>query len=180
MESAAHSQEWFIDQVREHQARLRASIRALGVRAEAVDDIAQDVFVIAWQKMTDFGPGGDFGLWVIEIARRLVANERRKEARQRRILAGEVTDRLLQISAETDGPMEQLARDEELGALQTCLEGLPSNSRQMIRWRYFDQFTPGAIAGLVGLTPNNVRQSLLRLRRVLLQCVEKRLLCRER
>ena len=72
---------WFIDQVREHQARLRASIRALGVRAEAVDDFAQDTLFLAWQKRAEFAPTGEFGAWVVQIARRLVANERRKEGR---------------------------------------------------------------------------------------------------
>ena len=40
---------WFTDQVRREQARLRALIRALGVRAEAVDDLAQEAFSPASQ-----------------------------------------------------------------------------------------------------------------------------------
>src|SRR5205807_5867899 len=97
--SPPHDQVWFIDRVREHQARLRASIRALGVRAESVDDIAQDALVLAWEKLAQFDPGGDFGAWVMQIARRLVANERRKQARHSRILAGEVTDILMRLGA---------------------------------------------------------------------------------
>ena len=70
---------WFLEQVQREQSRLRSSIRTLGVRAEAVDDIAQDALVIALTKLEDFDRGGDFGAWVRQIARRLVANERRKE-----------------------------------------------------------------------------------------------------
>lgn len=176
MESPARDRAWFIDRVRECQARLRASIRALGVRAEAVDDIAQDVFVLAWQKLVEFDHSGEFGAWVVQIARRLVANERRKEARRNRILAGEVTDLMLRLAPEAEGPLTRLERDEALTALRTCLGELPTHGREMIQWRYFDHLSPGAIAGHLGRPSNYVRQSLLRLRRLLLECVEHRLL----
>jgi RNA polymerase sigma-70 factor, ECF subfamily len=167
--------EWFMDRVREHQARLRASIRALGVRAEAVDDIAQDALVLAWEKLREFEPGGDFGAWVREIARRLVANERRKDARRNRLLAGEVTDLMLRMQPASEEPLARLERDESLSALRSCLGELPAASREMIRLRYFDQLSPGAIAGHLGCESNSVRQALLRLRRALLGCVEHRL-----
>src|SRR5215469_8480702 len=161
----------FIDLVREHQARLRASIRALGVRPEAVDDVAQEVFLLAWQKRADFG-FGDFGAWLMEMARRLVANERRKESCHRRILAGEVTDLLLQSLPEEDRPVDYLVRAEEVDALKNCLDKLPSKGRQMIQWRYFDQLAPATIADRLGRPSNYARQALLRLRRLLLQCVQ--------
>jgi RNA polymerase sigma-70 factor (ECF subfamily) len=173
MEPAPKDRAWFIAQVREHQARLRASIRALGVRVEAVDDLAQDALVLAWQKLGEFD-GVHFGSWVGEIARRLVANERRKEARRSRILSGEVTDLLLRLNPEPDAPLSRLERDEALTALRACLGELPPPGRELIRMRYFDQLTPGAIAGRLGRPSNYVRQSLLRLRRTLLECVEHR------
>jgi RNA polymerase sigma-70 factor (ECF subfamily) len=155
---------------------VRASIRALGVRAEAVDDVAQDALVLAWQKLAEFEPGGEFGAWVVQIARRLVANERRKEARRSRILAGEVTDLLLQLAPEADAPLTRLERAEALAALRGCLGELPSPGRELIRWRYFDHLSPGTIAGHLGRSSNYVRQSLLRLRRALSECLEHRLL----
>jgi len=175
MSSPAQDRAWFIDQVREHQARLRASIRALGVRTEAVDDFAQDTLFLAWQKRAEFDPTGEFGAWVVQIARRLVANERRKEGRRSRILAGEVTDLMLQLAQKADGPLTCLERAEALTALQSCLGELQPQAREMIRWRYFDQLSPGAIAGHMGRSSNYVRQGLLRLRRTLSECLEHRL-----
>jgi RNA polymerase sigma-70 factor (ECF subfamily) len=70
----------------------------------------------------------------------------------------------------------RLEPDESLSALRACLSELPATSREMIRRRYFDQLSPGAIAGHLGCQSNSVRQTLLRLRRALLECVEHRLL----
>ena len=168
-------QTWFIAQVRQHQSRLRASIRSLGVRAEAVDDIAQDALLLAWEKMANFSYGSDFGAWVVQIARRLVANERRKEARRSRILAGEVTDLLLRLHSEGNDPAGRLQRGEEVVALKTCLEELAPHAREIIRLRYFEDLSPGAIASRLDRPSSAVRQFLLRLRRMLLECVEGRL-----
>src|SRR5262245_30961584 len=88
--------ESFSKLVREHQAGLRAFIRALGVEADWVDDLAQETFVVAFQKRQQFENGKDFGKWLRGIARNLVANERRKEARRARILHGPFTDTLLE------------------------------------------------------------------------------------
>jgi RNA polymerase sigma-70 factor (ECF subfamily) len=165
---------WFIEQVRQHQAQLRAAVRALGVRADAVDDFAQDVLVLAWEKRDTFA-GGEFGAWVKEIARRLVANERRKEARRSRLQEGEVTDFLLRRAASPAGPLARLEHDEALSALRGCCDELPPDSRELIRLRYFDQLAPGAIAGRLGRPSGYVRQSLLRIRRQLLDCMEHRL-----
>jgi len=173
--SVTHDQAWFIAQVRQHQARLRASIRALGVRAEAVDDIAQDTLLLAWQKVAEFGPGGDFGAWVAQIARRLIANERRKDARQSRLLAGEVTDLLLQMASEGDKAGARMEKADTFAILQGCLEQLPPHGREIIRLRYFENLSPGAIASHLGRPSDAVRQLLLRLRRKLLDCVESRL-----
>jgi RNA polymerase sigma-70 factor len=165
-------QAWFIDQVQQCQSRLRASIRGLGVRAEAVDDMAQDTLLLAWKKLADFDADGDFGAWVVQIARRLIANERRKDARHSRLLAGQVTDLLLRIAAERDNAATRMEKDEALDALRGCLEQLPPHGREMIRLRYFENLSPGVIASHLGQPSDAVRQFLLRLRRKLLQCVE--------
>jgi RNA polymerase sigma-70 factor, ECF subfamily len=170
-----HDQPWFMAQVAQHQARLRASIRALGVRAEAVDDIAQDTFLLAWKKLAEFGSGGDFGLWVAQIARRLIANERRKDARRSRLLEGEVTDVLLLMASEEDKTVAWSDKADEFAVLRSCLEELPRHAREVIRLRYFENQSPGAIASHLGRPSDAVRQLLLRLRRKLLECVESRL-----
>ena len=133
--SVPRDQHWFIDQVKQHQSRLRASIRALGVRAEAVDDIAQDSLLLAWEKIAEFGAGGDFGSWVAQIARRLIANERKKDTRRSRLLAGEVTTLLLQMSHEVPSAAARLEKADEFAILRSCLEQLPPHGREIIRLR---------------------------------------------
>jgi DNA-directed RNA polymerase specialized sigma24 family protein len=60
-----------------------------------VDDLALEVFIVARRRLNQFEPRTDFGKWLRSIARYLVANERRKEARHSRLLPLAVVDALL-------------------------------------------------------------------------------------
>ncbi|MGV3659121.1 MAG: sigma-70 family RNA polymerase sigma factor [Prosthecobacter sp.] len=191
-ESAPHTNtEWFIDQVRREQAALRAFARSLGVRAEGVDDVAQEALILAFEKLAEFDRTQPFGPWVRGIARRLVANLLRKESRREELMSQAVTEALLVQEQAHETQAEPLgagagaefgfgtafgqATEERLGALRVCLETLPEKSRHLVRWRYFDELAPAVIAERLGRTANDVRQMFFRLRRALLECIEQRL-----
>lgn len=175
--SSPRDNDWFLEQVQREQSRLRAFIRALGVRAEAVDDLAQDALVVAFEKLGTFDPTGpgDFGSWVRGIARRLAANALRKEGRRQRILSDHVSELLVGAKATQLHPLAETADTDRLESLRHCLEKLPDHSRQFIQLRYFEQLTPGAIGSRLDRSANDVRQVLFRIRRLLLECVEKQL-----
>lgn len=175
MPSDPATTEWFMDQVRLEQARLRAFIRSLGVRTEAVDDFAQDALLVAFEKIATFRRDEDFGAWVRGIARRLVANTLRKEKRREQILSDHVTELLVDLSPEDLHPLAATAQEDRLSALRACLEKLPERGRQLLHLRYFEEASPGVIAGRLERSATDVRQQLFRLRRALLECVEARL-----
>jgi RNA polymerase sigma-70 factor (ECF subfamily) len=171
---SVNSNAWFLDQVQRNQVRLRAYVRALGVRAEWVDDLAQEAFLIALRRLDEFDRTGDFGGWVRQIARRLIANERRKAMRRDLFLSDHATDLLLEMHREVTNPGELQEREEEIARLRECVAGLPKRSRDLLQQRYFEDLSPGAIGSRMGLPSNQIRQTLLRLRRALLTCMERR------
>ena len=136
---------------------------------------AQEAFLISLKKLDEFDRDGDFGAWVRQIARRVIANERRKESRRNRLLCNRVTNYLLEI---TDpgclGALPGHKEEDELAALRDCLSKMPKQSQELLRRRYFEELSPGAIGGLLGKPSNQIRQSLLRLRRALLSCMQGR------
>jgi RNA polymerase sigma-70 factor (ECF subfamily) len=167
--------EWFMEQVRHEQARLRGFVRSLGVRAEAVDDLAQDALLVAYERRDAFRREDDFGAWVCGIARRLVANALRKEQRRQQILSDHMTELLAATAAEELHPLAETAQEDRLAALRFCLEKLPESGRELLHQRYFEQASPGRIAGRLERSANDVRQQLFRLRRMLMECMERRL-----
>jgi RNA polymerase sigma-70 factor (ECF subfamily) len=163
----------FADLVREHQAALRAFVCALGVETDWVDDIAQEVFVVAYRRREHFDNKKDFGKWLRGIARHLVLNERRKEARHARILCGPVTDMLLenQRVSEAEEPADTCRLVQ---AMNDCIAQLPERSRNLLRKRYEAENNASTLSSLFRMRSDAIRQSLMRIRAWVKQCVENK------
>lgn len=159
----------FEARVRDHQAGLRAYVRALGVDDAWVDDVAQEAFIVAYGRLVDFQPDADFGRWLRGIARRLVANERHKEARRSRLLPLAVAEVLQdREDAGASGPAVLVP------ILQECVGQLPERSRELLHRRYAGSETIEALAQELQLRADALRQSLLRIRIAVKRCVERK------
>ena len=160
----------FDDLVREHQAGLRAYIRALGAQDAWVDDIAQEVFLIAYRRQDAFADGADVGRWLRGIARNLVLNERRKDARRSRLLQTNLADVLWEDQRAHDAP--DLDLPKVLEAMRECVAALPSHNRELLRRRYAANENATILGRAFGLGAAAVRQALVRIRAAVKSCVE--------
>lgn len=65
---AARDQAAFGELVRRHQSRVRNWLRQLTRNAATADDIAQEAFIKAWNKLDSFSGQGRFAAWLMKIA----------------------------------------------------------------------------------------------------------------
>jgi len=174
---ADSNQEMFIEQVREHHAGLRGFVRSLGVDPLWVDDVAQEAFIVAYNRLDEFDSDRDFGAWLRGIARNLVINERRKDARRKRILSDNLTDVLVSTSSVADDEKEEMGDRAlaKVNALRECIGQLSEKSLGMLRARYEEDHTSEDIAEEFGMKPPAVRKALERVRVALRRCMEERL-----
>lgn len=170
-EARAARDELFADLVKEHQVSLRVFVRSLGVESGWVDDLAQDTFVVAYREMDSYDPDRDFGKWLRGIARNLVRNELRKQGRHRRILHESLSQHLLGLA---ENEKDREVDVTQLSALRDCVEQLPGKSRELVRSRYFEGWDATILADKFEMKAATVRQTLLRIRRQLYQCVNQR------
>ena len=170
-EARAARDELFADLVREHQVSLRVFVRSLGVESGWVDDLAQDTFVVAYREMDSYDPDRDFGKWLRGIARNLVRNEMRKQGRHRRILHESLSQHLLGLA---ENEKDREVDVTQLSALRDCVEQLPGRSRELVRSRYYEGWDATILADKFEMKAATVRQTLLRIRRQLYQCVNQR------
>ncbi len=162
----------FAQFIREHQASLRSFLRVIGVQPDSVDDLAQETFMAAFRELDRFDADKDFGKWLRGIARNLTRNELRKSARRRRILDEDLTEHLL---AEADSDHREDEFEETyFHSLRDCLERLPNKSRRLITGRYADEWKAPFLADQFQMTSTAVRLALMRIRRQLRDCIEKR------
>ena len=163
-------QKVIVQEIARCQTRLRAFVRCLLVRSDDVDDVLQDINAILWEKADEFEPGTDFWAWASQIARFKVLNQVRKYGRERLVFDVAAVDRLADVAQQR---LQEL--DSRREALEGCLNKLAPPQRQLIDLRYVDGHAIDRIAETVGRSAGAVRQTLYRIRAVLLECIQRQL-----
>ncbi|MDX1506928.1 MAG: RNA polymerase sigma factor [Woeseiaceae bacterium] len=80
--------------IRRHQSHVRNFLRKLSGDHTAADDLAQDCFLHAWDKLATFSGRGSFIGWLLKVAYTTFLQSKRKSKRYAEILeeAGHVAD----------------------------------------------------------------------------------------
>ena len=139
------------------------------------DDLAQDVFLVAYQKLDVFTGQSKFSTWIIGIARRKALQYLRKRSTQRKnnrqyFEAGLIEQQMSHLQQETDEVGRTRAE-----VLKSCLTELPDRSARLINQFYFQEMTAVEIAAMHDQSRSAIRTKLLRIRKVLLRCINSKL-----
>lgn len=151
-----------------HEPELRAFVRACLPRASDVDEVLQEVCLVAWRKFTDLAEPDQFPRWACLIARFEVLKFRRAKARDRLVLDEDIVARLAE-----EGVEEFPVRRNQLVALEHCLEKLPADRREMAIAAYAPETSIRDLATRLGRSEGSLYQLLARIRQELLRCVER-------
>ncbi len=156
--------------VRAHWREVFGQLAAITGNAATAEDLAQEVFLLAFRK--GLRPGVGARTWFRKTARFIALNERRR----RRPLPMEPADieRLCDAAVAPGGAAEPDFA-AELAALRQCLADLKEADRRLLAARYERRDPLERIAGAEGQTVGYLKQRLFRLRLRLRACVKKRL-----
>lgn len=80
--AAAGGQAAFTELVRRHGSAVRGVLRRMGADPALADDVAQDAFLVAYERTSEFRGEGSYAGWVKRIAARLYLKRRKREAQQ--------------------------------------------------------------------------------------------------
>lgn len=143
-----------------HERMVRTYLAALTGDQDAVDDLSQEVFLRALQRLHLLVIQDDPGRVLRGIARRVAHEFFRSRRRSRRYI-----DATLDLLAADDNCLaEAMQHREAIDLLRSAIEDLPIISRRMLELRYHDGRTAQHIAEQLGLRPVAVRVTLLRIR----------------
>lgn len=159
--------------IREHEVALTAFLLAAGLDAATADDVAQDTFIAAWDRIDEYDQNRPFKTWLRGIARhKAVDAVRARRSDQGHAVVLE-SSKLDAISAEFDRliPGRGDAASDTLSHLRTCLTTLNPADHDIIQRAYFGRQSCQRIAEALGLTAAAIRQRLHRARGELRDCI---------
>ena len=143
---------------RAHVARVHSLVRRMIPDAEP-DELTQDVFVRAWQKLGQFRGEAAFGTWLHRLAVNLVLSRRGDLAKRRH--------RFMDDDAPLTLVPTRRATPDEAMDLEAALEMLPDGSRQVFVLHDVEGYRHEEIAVLLGVTVGTTKSQLHRARMAL-------------
>ncbi|MCB9879225.1 MAG: hypothetical protein H6835_16640 [Planctomycetes bacterium] len=154
--------------VRRHQTGVWRYLRAIGAPADVAEDLLQETFLVAFDKLHDVGSDAAVAAFLRRTARHLWLRGRRDAGRREQLLL-EHAERAWVADCAADGG------DRWLDALRDCVQRLDGRSRQVVDAFYGERRARADVARLVGLEENGLKTLLQRLRAGLRRCVDQRL-----
>lgn len=159
----------FVQSLTKAQLGLLRYITALVGNTDAANNILQETNLLLWQKADEFQPGTNFDAWATKVAYWQVKAYVRDRGRDRHVFSEEVVTQLAESAEEATDV------DTTVRLLQRCLETLRGADRELIALRYGNGFSVRQLSSHLGKSPAAVKGALLRTRRALRACVERRL-----
>lgn len=171
----AGNEEAFCALVRLHQSGVRAFIAHYNIERAVIDDIAQESFLAAYRDIARFDGRSPFRTWLLGIARHRALTWLRGEGRRRARAPLSVKSVLLTIAQTSDFDGGPEAEECRISALRSCVEQLPEHSADLVQAHYRDGQDATELASRSGRSESAVRMALMRIRRLLRDCIERRM-----
>ncbi len=143
---------------RRHVPRIHALVRRMADPGSA-DDLTQDVFVRAWDRLASFRGESAFGTWLHRLAVNVVLSSRRQLRREREWLLPD--DELLATVG------ARLAVPGATMDLEAAIARLPEGARQVFVLHDVEGWTHDEIAAQLGLVAGTSKSQLSRARTAL-------------
>lgn len=158
---------------RENVGRVYALSLRLAGDTQGAEELTQDVFVKAWEKLRSFRGDSAFSSWLYRLAVNIALNTRRSE-RRRLNRTGEL---VLELSDGTVACGERFgAHTKERSVdidLERAIASLPSGARAVFVLYDIEGFKHEEIANMTGMAIGTSKSHLFRARRLLREALER-------
>jgi RNA polymerase sigma-70 factor (ECF subfamily) len=149
--------------VEKYQRMIYTLALKLMKKPEDAEELAQDTFVKAYQKIDSYEGKSKFSTWLYTIA----YNSCISELRKRRIEFKSLDDR--QVTAEDEQKMNDYYREtkkeDQEKYLNMALEKLPEDDQVLVTLYYYENQSMDEISSITGLTVSNIKVKIHRARK---------------
>jgi RNA polymerase sigma-70 factor (ECF subfamily) len=161
---------WFGELFKRYRKKVYFACKRFFPDSGAAEDATQETFLRVYGKIQQFS-GGDFGAWLMRIAKNICIDQWRKDQCQAQVMQSEIGD-----GGAVEGTVDALACDLHHAAERVCQEMkmLPREQRRCLEMK-IEGYSYEETASRMGLTIEAVKSHLQNGRRMLWMRMEGRL-----
>jgi RNA polymerase sigma-70 factor (ECF subfamily) len=151
---------------REHFRFVWRTVRRLGLRDSAVDDVVQEVFLVVHRRLGDFEGRSSPKTWLYGIVRRVVSNHRRTLRRKSVLPSDGVPAADVEaLECGALGPEASAEQAERVRLLHRLLAELDDDKREVFILAELEGLTMAEIAEALAVNANTIASRLRAARR---------------
>jgi RNA polymerase sigma-70 factor, ECF subfamily len=136
-------------------------LRGLGIPGAALDDVAQEVFLVVHRRLGDFAGQSSVRTWLFGIVRRVASNQRRSASRKRTY---EDDLPAAESAAPELGPLEQAQNVQAAAFVQRFVARLPKGQREVFILALIEEMSIPEVAQALSIRLNTAYTWLRRAR----------------
>jgi len=144
----------------EHVGRIYALCLRLSGSAAQAEELVQDTFVRAWEKLPGFRGESAFGTWLFRIAVNVSLGERRTRGRREARVTTTADPEALPSTARNADPGRRMD-------LEAAIAALPAGARTVFLLYDVEGYQHAEIARMTGIAEGTSKTQLFRARRLL-------------
>lgn len=133
------------------------------------EELTQDVFVRAWEKLPQFRGDSAFSTWIHRVAVNIVLTDRKNEGRARKRMKDDEED----VGEERFASAATMPRDADRMDLAKAIAALPPGARQIFVLHDVQGYKHEEIAELCGITAGGSKAQLHRARLLLREALTR-------
>ncbi len=156
----------FTTLVKKHQKSIHALVWRKVGDFHIAEELTQDAFLKAYQKLGTLKNPNQFAGWLYVIADRLCIAWHRKQKPQMESLENTSGEEIEESSYRhyEDEQRNEASAEYRRGYIRNLLEKLPESERTVVTLHYLGEMTCKAISEFLGVSPNTVKSRLQRAR----------------
>jgi RNA polymerase sigma-70 factor (ECF subfamily) len=143
-----------------HVESLWRNARRLGVGEDALDDVLQQVFLVAHRRLPELELPGSEKAWLFGVLLRVVRDHKRLLRRKSPHRFHALTDPETLVDDRGLAPDERLARAEAAALVQRWLDALDDDKREVFILAELEQMSAREIGEATGTNPSTVSSRL--------------------
>ncbi|MHB8053991.1 MAG: sigma-70 family RNA polymerase sigma factor [Candidatus Aminicenantales bacterium] len=133
----------------------------------AADDLAQEIFLKAYQALPSFRAESGFGTWIYRIAVNHVKDHLRKSSLRRTVSLDEIGEGPIAVEDGAESRIREGEEEDRRREVFRVLETLPPKYRMILTLRDVEGLPYEEVARVLGIVPGTVDSRLFRARRML-------------
>lgn len=159
----------FRELYRTHVGRVYALCLRLAGDAAAAEELTQDAFVRAWERLATFRGESAFGSWLHRLTVNLVLEARRKQRRREARVQSVEDPEVLERGSGADAGAGVAAGLD----LERAIARLPEGAREVFLLYDVEGYTHAEIAQVMSIAEGTSKAQLFRARRLLREMLER-------